>query len=109
MTWWPGWKWFVTPSGGSVKPGVLGFLDGIKRRPLVAHPGGAVLMVSGGFGVYTLFGVVGLVLYTSLLGEAVNQYYKAIRGVYGSVLWREVLWRMGLNALGASLITMLFF
>jgi hypothetical protein len=71
--------WLVTPSGGPVQPGVLGWLSGVKRRPIVAHPGGGILMGL----LFCLAGYPYAAPLGAALGEGVNQFYKAIRGVYG--------------------------
>lgn len=97
--WFPGWEWFIEPSGGPVKEGFWGFVDGIKRRPLVAHPVGAFIVVVFFMGILNSLPVPSVS--AALLAEGVNQYYKAIRGVYGSWLWREVIWRMLLAFVGA--------
>lgn len=101
MTWFPGWRWFVTPSGGPVLPGFMGWVDGIKRRPIVAHPVGAAIVVV--VFRWVLHATVAPAVGAALLAEGVNQLYKAIRGVYGRWLWREVGWRIALALLGAML------
>lgn len=104
MNWFPGWLWFVTPSGGPVLPGFMGWVDGIKRRPLVAHPIGAALVV-GVFGlVFNAFPSTSIA--AALLAESVNQYYKAVGGAYGQWLWREVIWRLIL-AFGGAVLALL--
>lgn len=101
MKWLPDWSWFLTPSGGPVQPGFWGFVDGIKRRPIVAHPVGAALVVLAF--VLLLSSPPIPAVAAALLAEGVNQYYKAIRGVYGRWLWREVIWRLLLALAGAGI------
>ena len=91
----PEWSWFVSPSGGPVQPGLWGWLDGIKRRPLVAHPVGAWLVV----GFMAIPGVHGVgAWWVVLLAEGINQAYKWMRGVYGDRWALNVVWRMVLAA-----------
>jgi hypothetical protein len=99
MTWFPPWRWFVSPSGGPIAPGLLGFLDGVKRRPLIAHPVGAALLVWAF--VRFLHSAPAPAIGAALLAEAVNQFYKAVRGVYGATLWLNVVWRLVLALAGA--------
>jgi hypothetical protein len=99
MTWFPSWRWFVGPSGGPVAPGLLGFLDGVKRRPLVAHPVGAFLVVAAFLWVLRSPAVPAIA--AALLAEGLNQFYKAVRGVYGATLWLNVIWRLLLALAGA--------
>lgn len=94
-------RWLLTPSGGPVAPGFWGTVDGIKRRPLVAHPVGAALVV---LAFRLLVGSSAPAAFmAALLAEGVNQFYKAVRGVYGSRTGPEVFWRMVLAAAGAGL------
>lgn len=99
----PDWMWFLEPSGGPVQPGFWGFVDGIKRRPVVAHPVGAALVVW----VFALAWPPLAGLAAALLAESVNQFYKAKRGVYGAHLWLNVIWRLILAAIGGGLVVVL--
>jgi len=101
VSWFPPLSWFVTPSGGPVQPGFMGWVDGIKRRPLVAHPVGAFL-VTAAF-LLVLHSPAQPAIAAALLAESVNQYYKAVSGAYGQWLWREVIWRLVLALAGAVL------
>ena len=87
----PPWSWFVQPSGGPTwrdGPAWLRWLDTTKRRPILAHPVGAFVVTW----VFSWFWPIGAGIAAALLVEADQQYHKAIRGVYGPWLWREVTW-----------------
>jgi len=95
MTWFPGWAWFVSPSGGPYDT----LFWKVKNMPLVAHPIGAAVVVFVFLGVLRSPAVPAVG--AALLAEGVNQFYKAVAGVYGSHLWVNVIWRLILAGVGA--------
>lgn len=97
-------RWFLLPSGGPVKPGVLGFLDGIKRRPIVAHPGGGALMAL----LFCVAGFPEAALLAAALGEGVNQFYKTTSGAYGARWPFEVFARLFFAVCGAAIVVLVW-
>jgi hypothetical protein len=94
----PTWSWLITPSGGPVKPGTLWWRT-IYDSPIIAHPLGAWGVV----GFMALGDASGFLLWWPvLLAEGINQWHKAIRGVYGTHLAENVIWRMVLAAVAAA-------
>jgi len=99
----PTWAWLWQPSGGPYpQTGLWGWLVRRKNAPLVAHPLGAVLVVSAF--LLVLRNPVLPAIGAALLAEAVNQFYKAVRGVYGGRLWQNVIWRELLALAGALVV-----
>lgn len=97
MTFWPGWRWFVRPSGAPVRPGTRWWRT-LYDAPLIAHPAGAwgvvAFMAIGGASGFLLWWPV-------LLAEGVNQWHKVLDKDYGSDtagIVRNVVWRMLLSA-----------
>jgi len=100
----PPWRWFLEPSGGPTWPDGpvwLRWLDTQKRRPIVAHPMGAAIVVAAFLWVLTSPAVPAIA--AALLAEATNQFHKSVRGVYGATLWLNVGWRMVLALVGAGI------
>ena len=101
-SWFPSWSWLWNPSGGPFVE--TGFWPRLRRRvydaPIIAHPSGAWLIVGYEAACWWLTGhdVGGMVWCNVLLGEFVNQWGKATRGVYGASLWFNVIWRIVLSA-----------
>ena len=97
MIFWPGFAWFVRPSGGPVRPGTRWWRT-LYDAPLIAHPAGAWGIV----GFMALAGVTGFgAWWAVLLGEAVNQWHKWMDKDYGSdpaEIARNIVWRMLLSA-----------
>ena len=102
MTILPPWSWFVQPSGEPT-PGWPPWFDTNKRRPIVAHPVGAFLVVLAFVWLPFIVSPVRVAVWTALLAEGVNQFHKATRGAYGSSWPREVIWRLLLALAGAAL------
>ena len=99
---WPGFRWFVEPSGGPVPAGA-GWWYRLYRflydAPLIAHPAGAWGVV----GFMALGRASGFLLWWPvLLAEGINQGHKILRKVYGTnpmTVGREVVWRMAISAI----------
>ena len=87
MTWFPGWSWFVTPSGGPTDP-TAPWWQRLGRwlydAPIIAHPAGAWLTV---LLFYAVGGRGAVLVLAPIFAETLNQFHKAIREkAYGSVL-----------------------
>jgi hypothetical protein len=96
----PTLRWFFLPSGGAIKPGFWGVVDGIRRIPILAHPGGGALIALFYDRVFHVSPFV--MVCTVLLAEGVNQFHKTHAGVYGRYAVPNVLWRIVMAVIGAG-------